>query len=118
MADIADDGLMLHLGHVFGGDDVEVASGSHVNVDDVEYVFKTSDLIALHRRLQRTDRIDLGDDDSRALAAQRRCATLPNVAVTAYQSDLSTDHDIGGSVKAVDKTVTASVKIVELRLGY
>ena len=51
MANIADDGLMLHLGHVLCGDDVEVASCSHINVNDVEYFFKTSDLIALHRRL-------------------------------------------------------------------
>ena len=41
------------------------------------------DLVALHRRLQRVDRVDLGDDDAGALAPQRLRAALADVAVAA-----------------------------------
>ena len=51
-----------------------------------------SDLVALHRRLQRADRVDLGDDDARALAAQRLGAALADVAVAADDGDLAADH--------------------------
>jgi hypothetical protein len=35
------------------------------------------DLVAVHRRLQRADRVDLGDDDAGALAAQDSAQPLP-----------------------------------------
>ena len=41
------------------------------------------DFVAFHRGLERVDRIDLGDDDAGALAAQRLRAALADVAVAA-----------------------------------
>ena len=76
-----------------------------------------SDLVALHRRLQRADRVDLGDDHAGALAAQRLGAALADVAVAADDGDLAADHHVGGAVDAVDQRVAAAVEVVELRLG-
>ena len=53
------------------------------DVDGVEHVLEAGDLVALHRGLQRADRVDLGDDDAGALAPQRRGAALADVAVAA-----------------------------------
>ena len=53
------------------------------------------DLVAVHRRLQRADRIDLGDDHARALAAQRLRAALADVAVAADDRDLAADQHVG-----------------------
>ena len=58
-------------------------------------VLEPRDLVAVHRRLQRADRVDLGDDDARALTAQRLGATLADVAVPADDRDLAADQDVG-----------------------
>ena len=75
------------------------------------------DLVAVHRGLQRADRVDLGDDDAGALAAQRLRGALADVAVAADDGDLAADHDVGGAVDAVDQRVAAAVLVVELALG-
>ena len=72
------------------------------------------DLEAVHRRLQRADRVDLGDDDARALAAQRLDAALADVAVAADDRELAGDHHVGAAVDAVDERVPAAVLVVEL----
>ena len=76
------------------------------------------DLVALHRGLQRADRVDLGDDDAGALAAQRLRAALADVAVAAHHRDLAADHHVGRAVDAVDQRVPAAVEVVELRLRH
>ena len=59
--------------------------------------------IAFHRGLQRVDRIDLGDDDARALAAERLRAAFADVAVAADDRDLAGDHDVERALEAVDE---------------
>ena len=73
-------------------------------------------LVALHRRLQRADRVDLGDDHASALAAERLGAALADVAEAADDGDLAADHHVGAAVDAVDQRVAAAVEVVELRL--
>jgi hypothetical protein len=64
VADVADDRLVLHPRHVLGGDDVVVAGRGDEDVGRLDHVLERVDLVAFHRRLQRADRIDLGDDDA------------------------------------------------------
>jgi hypothetical protein len=68
-------------------------------------------------RLQRADRVDLGDDDPGALAAQRLGRALADVAVAADDRDLAAEHHVGGPVEAVDERVPDAVLVVELGLG-
>ena len=100
-----------------GGDDVLVAGGGDEDVGRLDDVLERGDLVALHGRLQRADRVDLGDDDAGALAAQRLGAALADVAVAADHGHLAADHHVGGAVDAVDQRVAAAVEVVELRLG-
>ena len=76
------------------------------------------DLVAFHRRLQRADRIDLGDDDAAALAAQRLRAALADFAVAEHDRDLAAEHDVGRAREAVGQRVAAAVDVVELALGH
>ena len=108
---------VLHPRHLVDGDDVLVAGRGDDDVGDVEDVVEGVDLVAVHRGLQRADRVDLGDDDAGALAAQRLRAALADVAVAADDRDLAADEDVGGAVDAVDERVAAAVLVVELRLG-
>ena len=116
VADVADDRLVLHPLHVLGGDDVVVAGRGDEDVAAVEHFLERLHLVALHRRLQRADRIDLGDHHARALAAQRLRAALADVAEAAHDRDLAADHHVGGAVDAVDQRVPAAVEVVELGL--
>ena len=67
----------------------------------VDHVLERGDLVALHRRLQRADGVDLGDDHAGALAAQRLRAALADLAEAADHGDLAAEHDVGGAVEAV-----------------
>ncbi len=78
---------------------VAVMKMSALSIDFVE----RADLVALHRRLQRADRVDLGDHHAGALAAQRLGAALADVAEAADDGDLAADHHVGGAVDAVDR---------------
>ncbi len=61
-----------------------------------DHVLQRGHLVAVHRRLQRADRVDLGDDHPGALAAQRLGAALADVAVAADHGDLAADQHVGG----------------------
>ena len=95
VADVPDDRLVLHLRHVRGGDHVLVAGRGDEDVGGADHVLEARDLVAVHRRLQRADRVDLGDDHARALAAQRLGAALADVAVAAHDRDLAADQHVG-----------------------
>ncbi len=80
----------------------------------LDHVVQRGDLVAVHRRLQRADRVDLGHDDPGALAAQRLGAALADVAVAEHDRHLAADQHVGGPVDAVDERVPAAVLVVEL----
>src|SRR5439155_14914553 len=63
------------------------------------------------------NRIDLGDDDAAALAAQRLGAALAHFTEPANDGDLAAQHHVGRAREAVRKRVTAAVDVVELALG-
>ena len=79
-----------------------------VNVAATERVFDRRDFVTFHRRLQRVDRIDLGDDDARALAAQRLRAAFADVAVAAHDRDFAGDHDVERAIESVDQRLRGS----------
>ena len=83
VADVADDGVVLHLVHVLAGDDVDVAGGGDEDVAELAGVVHGHDLEAFHARLQGADGIDLGDEDRGAGAAEGLGAALADVAVAA-----------------------------------
>jgi hypothetical protein len=43
--------------------------------------------------------------------------TLTDITVSGNDSDLTSDHDIGGTLDTVDERLTATVEVVELGLG-
>ena len=117
VADVADDGAVLHRAHVLDGDDVLVAGGGDEDVGAGRRVFHGHDLIAFHRRLQRADRIDFGDHDAAAGLAQRGGRALADVAEAGDHRDLARHHHVGAAADAVDQRFAAAIEIVELRLG-
>ena len=117
VADVADDGLILHPLHVFVRDDVEIAGGGDEDVGLVGGIIHGDDAVAFHRGLQRADRIDLGDPDLGRQRAQRLGGALADVAIAGDHGDLAGDHHVGGALDAVDQRLAAAVEIVELGFG-
>ena len=117
VADVADDGLVLHLLHVLERDDVHVAGGGDVDVAAAERVLDVVTSKPSIAACSALIGIDLGDDDARAEAAQRVRAALADVAVAADDGDLAGDHHVGGALDAVGERFAAAVEVVELRLG-
>ena len=74
-------------------------------------------LIALHRRLQGADRIDLGDHDAGALAPEARRRTLADIAEAADDRELAGEHHVGRALDAVDQALAAAIKVIEFRFG-
>ena len=117
VADVGDDRLIFHSLHVIERDHIDVAARTDVNVAAAKRFFDSRHFIAFHCRLQRIDRIDLGDDDARALTAQRLRAAFTNVAITANDGDLSRKHHIERAIQSVDQRMPAAVEVIELRFG-
>src|SRR6516165_6060272 len=76
MADVANDGVMLHLVHVLAGDDIDIAGRSYEDVAELAGVVHGDNLVAFHASLQGADGIDLGDENGGAGAAERLSAAL------------------------------------------
>src|SRR5258705_1207288 len=93
VADVADDGVVLHARHVRLGDDVEVAGGGDEDVGLVRGVVHRHDAVAFHRRLQRADRIDLADPDLGLQAAQRLPRALAALAEAGHHPGLAGDDN-------------------------
>src|SRR5262249_8941653 len=58
-----------------------------------------------------------GDVDGGAGSAECLGAALADVAVPAHDRLLAGDHDVGGSLDAVDERLAAAVEVVEFALG-
>ena len=114
MADVANDGHVLHLAHVFDADDVAVAGGGDEDVGAGDFVFQEGDFITVHRGLQGADRVHFGDLHAGACAAQRGGGAFAHVAVAADHGDLAGHHGVGGAADAVDQRFLAAVFVVEL----
>ena len=117
VADVADDGAVLHGAHVVERDDVLVAGRGDEDVGARRGILHGHDLVAFHRRLQGADRVDLGDHDAAAGLAQRGGRAFADVAEARDHRDLAGHHHVGAAADAVDEALAAAVEVVELRLG-
>mmetsp|Transcript_10952 Transcript_10952/g.22227 ORF Transcript_10952/g.22227 Transcript_10952/m.22227 type:complete len:205 (+) Transcript_10952:572-1186(+) len=119
MADVADNAVVLHLGHVLERDDVLVARGGDHDIDaERDGLLHGHNTETLHARLQRTDRVDLRDICDGARCLHRLCRSLANVTEAADERLLARKHDVGRAHDAVRQRVAAAVHVVELRLRH
>ena len=72
---------------------------------------------AVHRRLERPDRVDLGDDHPGAHAAHPHRDALAAPAVAGDDDRLAGQQDVGGAQDAVDRALAGAVAVVEEVLG-
>merc|ERR1712029_80164 len=87
------------------------------DVAPLDTVFNSSDLVALHRSLQRIDGINLGDDHPAAETSERLGAALTDISIAGDHGDLTSQHHISGALDTVDQGLPAAIQVVELGFG-
>ena len=118
VTNVADDGVVAHGLEVTANQDVTAASGGDEDLTNLGSLLHGGDLVALDGGLESVDGVDLGDDDAGTHGGQGRGTTLTDITVTGDDTDLTGDHDIGGTLDTVDEGLTATVQVVELGLGH
>ena len=109
VTDVADNGVLLHDLEVLADNDVSVTGGGNEDVGTGSGVLHGADLVTGHGGLEGVDGVDLGDEDSGTVRSERLGATLSDVTETGDNSDLTGQHDVGGTLDTVDKGLSASV---------
>ena len=117
VADVANDGLVLHGAEMGRGHDVLVAGGGHHDVGLGTGIHELLHLIALHRSLKRANGIDLADDHTATGLAQALGGTLAHITESCNASDLARHHDVRGTADGIHAGLTATILVVELALG-
>lgn len=88
VTDVADDGVVSHLGHVLYGQNVSVSGGGDEDLGSGQSVLDSVDFVTSHGSLEGTDGVDLGDDDTSSLSSQRLSRSLSDISVTADDGNL------------------------------
>ena len=118
MADISNDCHILHGPHMFDADNVFVAGCGDENIRAVDHIFQKDNFKAIHRSLQRTDRINFGNFHPRACAAQRGGRPLANIAIATDNGHFARHHRVGGATDAVDQRFLTAIFVVKLGFGH
>ena len=117
LTNVADDGVVAHLLNVASIDNALAASGGHKDVSLLAGLLHGGDLESLHGSLQRVDGVDLRHQHTRAKSTQSLSAALADISVASNDGNLSGNHDISGTLDAIDERLAAAVQVVELALG-
>mmetsp|Transcript_38583 Transcript_38583/g.110859 ORF Transcript_38583/g.110859 Transcript_38583/m.110859 type:complete len:505 (-) Transcript_38583:27-1541(-) len=117
VTDVSNDGVVLHLGHVFGHQNSLVTSSGDENIGSRKDILQSGDSVSFHAGLKGTDGVDLGNVDDTSVGTHGMGASLTDISVSADDSLLTGKHDIGGTHDTIGKRVLASVQVVELGLG-
>ena len=117
VTNVADNGVVAHGLEVTADKDVTAASGGDEDLTDLGGLLHGSDLVALDGGLEGVDGVNLSDDNASTHGVQSLGTALADITVTGDDTDLTGDHDIGGTLDTVDEGLTAAVQVVKLGLG-
>jgi hypothetical protein len=117
VTNVADNGVLGHGLEVLANEDVTAAGGGDEDLTDGSGLLHGGDLVAGDGGLEGVDGIDLGDENAGTHGVEGLGATLTDITETGDNGDLTSDHDIGGTLDTVDERLAAAVEVVELGLG-
>lgn len=113
----ANDSIVPHGGEVLSSKDVTAASGGDEDLTLSDSLLHGGDLVAGDSGLEGVDGVNFSNEDTSAHVVKSRSATLSDITETGDDTDLTSNHDIGGTLDTIDKGLSASVQVVELGLG-
>lgn len=117
VTNVADNGVVGHGLEVSASKNVTAASGGDEDLTLGRGLLHGGDLEAGNGSLESVDGINLSDNDTGTHAVKSLGATLADITETSNDSDLTGDHDIGGTLDTIDERLAAAVQVVELGFG-
>jgi len=117
VTDVTNNGVVLHLGHVFNHDNVLVTGGGDEDVALVDDVFNRGNLVTFHGSLEGANRVNFGHNHASTGRLERGGGTLTDVTVAGNPARLGRNHDVSGAHDTIRERVAATVEVVELALG-
>jgi hypothetical protein len=117
VTNVADDSIILHVLKVLTSDNVTAASGGDKDVTFRNSILHGGDFETFHSSLESVDGIDFGDNDTGTERTESSSASLTNVTITSDNGNLTSNHNISGTLDTIDERFTATVQVIELGLG-
>ena len=117
VTDVANDGIVRHGLEVLADEDVTASGGGDEDLSLGSSLLHWHNLEAGNGSLESVDWVNLGNDDTGTHGVESHGASLSDITETGDDSDLTSDHDIGGTLDTIDKGLAAAVKVVEFGLG-
>mmetsp|Transcript_21159 Transcript_21159/g.32158 ORF Transcript_21159/g.32158 Transcript_21159/m.32158 type:complete len:342 (-) Transcript_21159:337-1362(-) len=118
VTNVSNNSVILHLLHGGSHENSLVSGGGDENISNIYNILKSGYSVSLHACLKSTDGVNLGNENYASTGTHGMGTSLTNISVSADNSLLSSHHNISGTHDSIGKGVLASVKIVELGLGY
>jgi hypothetical protein len=113
----ANDGVVPHLTEVLASDDVTASSGGNEDLSNRGSLLHGDNLVSRDGSLESVDGVDLSDHNASTHTVESGNTTLADITVSSDNGDLTSNHDIGGTLDSVNERFSASVEVVELGLG-
>lgn len=117
VTNVANNGVVLHDLEVAANEDVTATGGGDEDLTMGSGLLHGGNLEARDGSLESVDGIDLSDNNTSTHGSKSLSTTLADVTETSDDSDLTSNHDIGGTLDTINERFAASVKVVELGLG-
>ena len=103
MANVTNNSVVLHLGHVGGHDDLVIAGRSDEDVGSFNDALHSLYFNAFHASLEGADWITLSDNDACTACLHGGGASLTDITVAADDNLFASNHYISGSHETVGK---------------
>jgi len=114
VANVSNNGIVLHLLHALQCDDLEVASGGDEDVCLTDDLIQSGHLETFHACLKGADGIAFRDHDAGTCTTHSKGAALANIAISTNHCTLASNHHISSAHDGVWQRVTAAINVVEL----
>lgn len=96
---------------------VTAASGGNEDLADLGGLLHGGHLETSHGSLEGVDGINLGDEHTSTHTLESESTALANITETSNNTNLASNHHVGGALDAVNEGLAAAVQVVELGLG-
>src|ERR1700753_195499 len=112
----ADNCVFSHDFEVLANNDITATSGCDENLTKRSSLLHSCNLVSRNSSLKSVDWINFSDQDTSSHRMKCLSTALANITETCNNSNLSSNHNVGGTLNSVNQRFTAAIKVVEFRL--
>lgn len=94
VTNVSNDGVVLHLGHMFNHDDVLVTSASNEDISNANNTLESLYLKTFHACLEGTDWVNFGNNNSSSAGLHGSSATFTDITISADDNSFTSNHNM------------------------